>query len=137
MVSFRFAALDSQMGIPAILRISTKTQMFVLFKSSKLQQVRWRRFPFPLHLVLAKRGNLSQKRGTKNPTDQTNRVVRLRGGWLISQNHGNQNPSFLRVTTHILGLKTFIFHGFWGPKETYIPWISEQQKQHASSPAVV
>ena len=26
--------------------------------------------------------------------------------------HGNQKPSFLRVTTHILGLKTFMFHGF-------------------------
>ena len=36
--------------------------------------------------------------------------------WVITLCHGNPKPSFLGVITHILGVKTFIFHGFWGPR---------------------
>ena len=31
---------------------------------------------------------------------------------LLFSYHGNPQPSFLGVITHILGVKTFIFHGF-------------------------
>ena len=53
------------------------------------------------------------------------RNLKLRTPWFIcvvenrlvtiSYYHGNPQPSFLGVITHILGCKTFIFHGFGVP----------------------
>ena len=52
-------------------------------------------------------------------------------GSMLTFHHGNPQPSFLGVITHILGCKTFIFHGFG------FPWqgvISFDPKSFAKRP---
>jgi len=44
------------------------------------------------------------------------RVVTLENPLAVSYYHGNPQPSFLGVITHMLGVQNLHFSWFWGPK---------------------